>query len=91
MNGCREKVKMINNLIVLEQLVETLPADGYIFVKGRKPKSTMVVAKLANDYIQARKQEGEQTKVQNARKPNKKHVDRNCLRSVKGIVSRYKA
>ena len=76
----RDKIEAIKDLIVLEQLVETLPTDVRIFVKERKPETTAEAAKLADDYCQARKHESEKIKIQNAGKPNEKRVPRTCLR-----------
>ena len=41
-----DKIETIKDLVVLEQLVETLPTDVRIFVKEQKPTTTAEAAKL---------------------------------------------
>ena len=53
--GCETKEEQ-KDLVILEQLVNTLPEDVRIWVKERKPKTSMEAGQLADDYIQARKQ-----------------------------------
>ena len=43
--------------VVLEQLLNMLPEDACIFVKEKKPKTSMEAARLADDYITGRKDE----------------------------------
>ena len=43
--------------IILEQFLKTLPDDVRVFVQERKPESSEDAAKLANDYLQARKED----------------------------------
>ena len=43
--------------IILEQFLKTLPDDVRVFVQERKPESSEDAAKLADDYLQARKEE----------------------------------
>ena len=53
--GCETKEEL-KDLVVLEQLVNTLPDEVRVWVKERKPKTSMEAGQLADDYIQARKQ-----------------------------------
>ena len=48
-------VEAIQDQVILEQLLNTLPKDMCIFVKERKPKSSLEASMLADDYLQARK------------------------------------
>ena len=48
-------IEELRDLVVLEQ--NTLPEDGCIFVKERKPKTSMEAGRLAGDYIAMRKDE----------------------------------
>ena len=48
-------VEAIQDQVILKQLLNTLPKDMFIFVKERKPKSTLEASMLADDYLQARK------------------------------------
>ena len=43
--------------IILEQFLKTLPEDIRVFVRERSPGSSEEAAKLADDYLQARKEE----------------------------------
>ena len=45
-----DKIETIKDLVVLEQVVETLPTDVQIFAKERKSTTTAEAAKLTNDY-----------------------------------------
>lgn len=54
--------------------------DVRIFVKERKPTTTAEAAKLAHDYCQPRKQDGERSKGQNTSKPNEKCGTNTCVR-----------
>ena len=47
-------IEELRDLVVLEQLLNTLPQDACIFVKERKPKTSMEAGRLADDYIAAR-------------------------------------
>ena len=55
------------DLVVLEQLLNTLPEDAFISVKEWKPKTSAEAGRLANDYIAARKddaaEKGEEEKA----------------------------
>ena len=48
-------VEAIQDQLILEQLLNTLPKDMCIFVKERKPKSSLEASMLVDDYLQARK------------------------------------
>ena len=48
-------VEELRELIVVEQLLDTLPVDIRIWVHERKPKTNAQAGKLADDYIQARR------------------------------------
>ena len=56
MQGCETKEEL-KDLVILEQLVNTLPEDVRVWVKERKPKTSMEAGQLADDYVQARKRE----------------------------------
>ena len=45
-------------LIAAEQLLEALPTGVRIWVRERKPKTATEAGQLADDYVQARRQEG---------------------------------
>ena len=49
-------IEELRDLMVLEQLLNTLPEDAHIF-KERKPKTSMEAGRLADDYIAARNDE----------------------------------
>ena len=53
----RKTVEELKDLVILEQLLAILPEDVRIWVKERKPKSSIEAGQLADDYMQAR-QEG---------------------------------
>ena len=48
-------IEELRDLVVLEQLLNTLLEDAHIFVKERKPKTSMEAGRLADGYIAARK------------------------------------
>ena len=48
------------DLIVREQLINSLPDDVRIWVKERKPKTSEEAGALADDYVQARKKSGKE-------------------------------
>ena len=48
-------VDAIQDQVVLEQLLNVLQKDMCIFVKERKPKSSVEASVLADDYVQAKK------------------------------------
>ena len=53
-DGCNS-VEELRELIVVEQLLDTLPVDIRIWVHERKPKTSAQAGKLADDYMQARR------------------------------------
>ena len=55
MKECKT-IDELKDLVVLEQLVNSLPEEVRVWVKERKPKTSMEAAELADDYAQARKQ-----------------------------------
>ena len=55
MKGCTS-VEELKDMVILEQLVNTLPDDVRVFVKESKPKSSAEAGRLADDYIIARKE-----------------------------------
>ena len=67
MQGCETKEEL-KDLVILEQLVNTLPEDVRVWVKERKPKTSMEAGQLADDYIQARKQNSGEPSVPVSRK-----------------------
>lgn len=50
-----DTVEKIRDRIVLEQFVNTLPSNVKVWVQEHKPETSEVAAKLADDYLQARK------------------------------------
>ena len=48
-------VQQIRETMVIEQLLNMLPEEIRVWVKERKPKTSMAAWELANDYLQARK------------------------------------
>ena len=55
--GCKI-VEQLGDLMILEQLVNTLQPEVRVWVTERKPKTSAEAAKLADDYLSARKQNG---------------------------------
>jgi predicted transcriptional regulator len=53
-----KKVEEVLELIATEQLLEALPTNVRIWVRERKPKTATEAGQLADDYVQARRQEG---------------------------------
>ena len=43
----------LRELVVTEQLLNTLPRDIQIWVRERKPKTSSEAGRLADDYLQA--------------------------------------
>ena len=66
--GCNTEEEL-KDLIVLEQLVSTLPENVRIWVKERKPKTSTEAGQLADDYTQARKQNTKVTNVEAIKRP----------------------
>ena len=56
MKACTS-IDELRDLVVLEQLLITLPEDVRIFVKERKPRTSVEAGRLADDYIAARKED----------------------------------
>ena len=54
---------------MLEQLVSTLPENVCIWVKERKPKTSIEAGQLADDYTQARKRNSKGTSGDIPRRP----------------------
>lgn len=52
-----KKVEDVLELIATEQLLEALPTNIRIWVRERKPKTATEAGQLADDYVQARRQE----------------------------------
>ena len=48
-------MEAIQDQVMLEQLLNTRPKDMGIFVRERKPKSSLEASMLATDFLQARK------------------------------------
>ena len=85
-------IEELRDLVVLEQLLNTLPEDARIFVKERKPRTSMEAGRLADDYIAARKDEaaekGEEEKAPDRRQSLRcgkcrklGHLARDCRQS----------
>ena len=54
----------ISDLIIKEQLLNTLPSDLHVWVTKRKPKTSVEAMELADDYLQARKTAPKERKEQ---------------------------
>ena len=67
MKECKS-AKEVCELIVIEQLLETLPSEVRVWVRERKPKTSTEAGQLADDYVQARKT----TQRSGSRKPGEK-------------------
>ena len=68
MKGCTTAEEVVD-LMVTEQLVNTLAPDVRVWVRERKPKNSEEASQLADDYLQARKKlqgEHEQREVDGA-------------------------
>ena len=72
LHNCKNKGTLKDTLI-LEQFINMLPAEVRIFVRERQPKNSTEAAKIADDYILARKQEGALVRSE----PQKKKALRN--------------
>ena len=55
--GCKT-VEQLRDLMILEQLVNALQTEVRMWVTERKPMTSAEAAKLADDYLSARKQNG---------------------------------
>ncbi len=49
--GC-DTVEKLQDVLVLEQFVNTLPADVRVWVQEHKPNTSGVAAQLSDDYLQ---------------------------------------
>ena len=54
--NCENRAAVVD-VIAKEQFIETLPEEVRVWVKERKPRTTQVACRLAEDYRQARKVE----------------------------------
>ncbi len=68
-------------MLVLEQFINTLPADVRVWVQEHKPKTSEVAAQLADDYLQARKSSSVRREEN---KTNNSDPDRVCQVQEKG-------
>ena len=50
-----ESIDEIRELMVMEQLLQTLPSEIKVWVMERKPKASTVAAEMADNYLRARK------------------------------------
>ena len=64
---CKSRDKL-KDLVIQEQLLNTLPEDVHIFVKERKLKKSDEARKLADDYIVARKENAPDAKKNEGQK-----------------------
>ena len=55
MKSCTTRDEL-KDLVILEQLLTMLPEDVRLFVRERKPKTSVEASKLADDYLLARKE-----------------------------------
>ena len=94
MKGCTS-VEELKDMVILEQLVNTLPDDVRVFVKESKPKSSAEAGRLADDYIIARKENAagiekeEDKKVPDRRLPPRCGKCRKLGHIWRGIVGRH--
>ena len=56
LKDCTSLDKVVDT-VVMEQLIDTLSPEVKVWVRERKPKTSEEASQLADDYIQARKQE----------------------------------
>ena len=71
-----ESIETLRDLVILEQLITALPEKVRIWVKERKPKTSVEAGQLADDYAQARRQ----TAVGNTNRPEKNTSPIQCTR-----------
>ena len=82
-----ETIAEVKDLIVMEQLVKTLPGDIGIFVVERQPKTAVEAAKLADDYHLARRgrdddgKRNKKTGIKCLRCTKMGHIARDCTAS----------
>ena len=60
--------------MVTEQLLNMLPKEIRVWVKERKPKTSMAAGELADDYLQARKVNAEQKKAESSKKQERRET-----------------
>ena len=74
----------ICEMMVMEQLMESMPTDLKIWLKERKPKTTLEVGELADDYVTARKcAKEEQKRCHKCHQIG--HIAAKCWNNVQGI------
>ena len=71
-----DTVEQLADLMVMEQLLNTLPVNVKIWVEERRPKTSEEAARLADDYLRARKQ----TKLTKPAVPEDKTAEWNAQR-----------
>ena len=67
-------MQQIREIMVIEQLLDTLPEEICVWVKERKPKTSMAAGELADDYLQARKVGADQKKAGPSKKQEKREI-----------------
>ena len=87
MKGCTT-VEEVRDLVVREQILNTLPEHIRIWVKEHKPATSMEAAQLADDYVQAQRQDQDvATRMRSVRCHKCQqmgHMARDCAVTVKG-------
>ena len=73
--GCY-MVEQLADLMVMEQLLNTLPVNVKIWVEEKRPKTSEKAARLADDFLRARKQ----TKLAKPASPEDKTAERSTRR-----------
>ena len=71
-------VEQLADLMVREQLLNTLPVNVKIWVEERRPKTTEEAAQLADDYLRARKQATQPFKQVEGKTPMEPQNTRRC-------------
>ena len=56
MAGCKT-VEEVSEKMIIEQFLNTMPSDFWIWIKERKPKSGTEAGQVAGNYLQARTRE----------------------------------
>ena len=64
-------MQQVRETTVLEQLLNMLPEEIHVWVKERKPKTSMAAGELAHDYLQAHYVSAEQKKADLSKKQEK--------------------
>ena len=65
-------VQELRDLIVKEQLLNSLPSDIRVWVSERKPKTSREAGQLADDYLQARRRSQELSRNEQPRRLEKR-------------------